>query len=583
MHAGGRKLPRHIVAAGFQLRLVERGVRRAGLQGRVRGFGHQRPHVAKADMAEQVHEVARPGERGIGIFRAVLHEEHHRRLQVLRRRFQRVEKAVLQRLVLRVLLQEALHHLEESHGRLAALGGQFAAHEVKRLNAVRALVDHRDPGVAGELGHAPFLDIAVTAIDLLGLDGHGKALVGQEALDHRRQQRDQALGLLVAQPVRAVDQVRAPQGEGAGAFDKAFLVHQHPADIGVHDQRIGIAARVLGAGHRAALQPVLGIGQRVLIGDLGLRIALQAHAQTRLVHHHEHRPHPLVEIAHKVAGRAVIVHHAGGVAVDAHLFFDLADRDAVALAQRAVLFHEELGHDEERDALRALATAGRLGQHQMDDVLGQVVIARRDKDLLAGDLVAAVVLRFGLGADETQIGATMRLGQVHRAGPFQAGHLRQIGLLLFIGASGEDRVDRAVGQALIHVEGHVRGHEQLAHAGGKDIGQVLTAIFLGQVEPVPAAFADLRECVLEARGGVDHAVFQPAALGVADGVERRQHALGQLAGFFEDRRGEIGFELVITRDPGRGGVEDLVQQELHVLDGRGIGRHRSLLWGWGAA
>ena len=54
----------------------------------------------------------------------------------------------------------------------------------------------------------------------------------------------------------------------------------------------------------------------------------------------------------------------------------------------------------------------------MDDVLGQVVLAGGDENLGAGDFVGAVRLRDGAGADKTEIGAALRLGQVHRAGPF---------------------------------------------------------------------------------------------------------------------------------------------------------------------
>ena len=57
------------------------------------------------------------------------------------------------------------------------------------------------------------------------------------------------------------------------------------------------------------------------------------------------------------------------------------------------------------------------GQHQMDDVLGQIVLAGGDPDLGAGDLVAAVGLRHGVGAHQAEIGAALRLGQVHGAGP----------------------------------------------------------------------------------------------------------------------------------------------------------------------
>ena len=63
---------------------------------------------------------------------------------------------------------------------------------------------------------------------------------------------------------------------------------------------------------------------------------------------------------------------------------------ALRAPERAVVVHQNLGHDEQRDALGAGRRAFDAGQHQMDDVFRQVVLAGRDEDLLAGDGVAAV-------------------------------------------------------------------------------------------------------------------------------------------------------------------------------------------------
>ena len=61
----------------------------------------------------------------------------------------------------------------------------------------------------------------------------------------------------------------------------------------------GLSA-TFGAGQRAALQAFLRIGDGVLVGDLGLRQALDADRQPGLVHHHEHG----VEAAILLADRA---------------------------------------------------------------------------------------------------------------------------------------------------------------------------------------------------------------------------------------------------------------------------------------
>jgi hypothetical protein len=73
---------------------------------------------------------------------------------------------------------------------------------------------------------------------------------------------------------------------------------------------------------------------------------------------------------------------------------------------------------------------------------------------------------------------------------------------------GDDRRGRAMGQALVHGEGLVGGREHLAHGGVHQVGQALTAEFLGHVDGGPAAFLHLVEGGLEARGRVDDAVFQ---------------------------------------------------------------------------
>ena len=240
-------------------------------------------------------------------------------------------------------------------------------------------------------------------------------------------------------------------------------------------------SRSLGA-QRPALPPVLRVGDRVLIGDLALGEALEADAEPGRVHHDEHRREALFRLADQPAGRLVIIEQAGRIAVNAHLLLDRAAEDAVARAQRAVLVDQEFGDDEQRDALHIVGRAGDLGEDEVDDVLGEVVLARGDEDLGAADLVAAVGLRLGLGLEQAEIGAAMRLGQVHRAGPFARDHVGHVGPLLLVRALDQDRGDRALGQAVIHFERLVGGEQIFADRGRDDHRQALPAIFLGRRE-----------------------------------------------------------------------------------------------------
>ena len=107
-----------------------------------------------------------------------------------------------------------------------------------------------------------------------------------------------------------------------------------------------------------------------------------------------------------------------------HLVFNPADGDAVnVLGRYTILINFLLWDQEERDATSASRGIGQTSKHAVDDVVGHVMLAARDEDLGAGYLVSAVVLWNGFGRDLRKIGAALRLGQAHGAGPFARHHL----------------------------------------------------------------------------------------------------------------------------------------------------------------
>src|SRR6202022_3420729 len=130
----------------------------------------------------------------------------------------------------------------------------------------------------------------------------------------------------------------------------------------------------------------------VWVGAFALPQPLHRHAKPRLVHHHEHALHALVFLADQPAGGAVVIHHAGGIAVDAHLVFDRTAGHAVARTQRPIGIDQNLRHHEQRYALDTGRRALDSGQHQMDDIVSEVVLAGGDENLGASNLVAAVGL-----------------------------------------------------------------------------------------------------------------------------------------------------------------------------------------------
>ncbi|MNR20104.1 hypothetical protein D3C85_1369320 [compost metagenome] len=89
----------------------------------------------------------------------------------------------------------------------------------------------------------------------------------------------------------------------------------------------------------------------------------------------------------------------------------------------------------------------------MDDVLGQVVLTRGNEDFAATNLIGTVSLRFSLGANQPQVGAGVRLGQAHGAGPDTGIHVRQKTLFERLTGVVEDRQASSGSQHRVQSEG----------------------------------------------------------------------------------------------------------------------------------
>ena len=78
-----------------------------------------------------------------------------------------------------------------------------------------------------------------------------------------------------------------------------------------------------------------------------------------------------------------MAHDTGGVAVNSHLLFKAVAIDAVPLARLAVGVGQELRDDEQGNTANPLRRALDAGQDQVDNVLGEVVLAAGNPDLRA--------------------------------------------------------------------------------------------------------------------------------------------------------------------------------------------------------
>ena len=256
----------------------------------------------------------------------------------------------------------------------------------------------------------------------------------------------------------------------------------------MHDDRIGCLVLRNRSSRCAALDTLAGILDGALIGALASRQALNTDAQTLVVHHGEHRCEALVRLADHPADGTVEVHHAGRRRLDTHLVLDRTTGQRVALTQGAVVVDHDLRHQEQRDAAGASWRIRQLGQHQVDDILGQVVLTASDEDFGTADLVGTIGLRLGLGADDAQVGTGMRFGQTHGAGPDTGIHVRQVLLLELLACVGVDRQAGAGRQHRIEAEGQAGGVHHLLNLSRDDLGHTHPAERRIATDTDPAAF-----------------------------------------------------------------------------------------------
>ncbi len=356
-----------------------------------------------------------------------------------------------------VLGDELLHQLAEFAQLGATVHQHLATEQIQRLDGVGSLVNHVDARIAQQLFDAPLVHVAVPAEYLQALRDAVECVVAQEGLGHRRHQGQHVGGNFARRRIRVVvllvDHQGQPVGKCATAFGPSARGQQRAAHVGMHDDRVGRPFGLSAPRQAATLHPVLGVGGRILIGRLGQAQALHAHREARTVHHHEHRIQAPVRLPDQPAGGCLEHHLAGRVGVNAHLVLDAPAIHAVARADAGrgtFAFGKVLGYQEQRNALGAGGRIGQPRQNQVHDVVGQVVLAGRNEDLLAGDPVAAVGLRFGPRAQQAQIGAAMRLGQAHGAGPVGRHQLGQIDRLLLGRAVGPQALVGALGQSRVH-------------------------------------------------------------------------------------------------------------------------------------
>src|SRR5713101_1723946 len=138
-----------------------------------------------------------------------------------------------------------------------------------------------------------------------------------------------------------------------------------------------------------------------------------------------------------------------------------------------------------------------------------------------------------LGANERQIGARLRLGEVHRAGPAARYHLRQVLLLLLLGAAQDQGLDRTRGEHRDEGEREIRRLPHLDDRRRDDFRQSLPAVLGGRLQRVPTRLDEQPVRLLEALGSGDLALVPVRALLIGRFVERRKDLVCELSALLE--------------------------------------------------
>ena len=220
-----------------------------------------------------------------------------------------------------------------------------------------------------------------------------------------------------------------PANKGKAAHGLHLSPHhrQQPQHIRMMGNR-----RTGGAVKRCALNPGLGIINRLLIAAFSHRQPLQTNREAGMVHHAEHNRQAFIFFADQIADRAArlaILHNSGRRGLDAQLFFDRQAAHIIARPEAAICIDKKLRHNKDRNTLHPFRRVRGARQNQMNDVFGHIMFTIGDVDFLACDEIMIVVFHRTC-FDRRQICAGLWFSQIHGPGPAPLYHRRQKALFL---------------------------------------------------------------------------------------------------------------------------------------------------------
>ena len=257
---------------------------------------------------------------------------------------------------------------------------------------------------------------------------------------------------------------------------------------------------------------------------------------------------------------------------------DAAGVDAVARAEFAVFADQEFRHHEEihggKIVVNLAVGVRNFGDHHMDDVVGEVLIAAGNEDFGAGDAIGAVGLFHRAGLHQAQIGAATGFRQAHGAGPFARDHFGNQMLPHPVRPGGDQRAIGGGSEAGIHRQRLVGGHRHFAHRHAHHHRHVRAAMLSGGREAAPTAFAIGAISFLEALGRAHHAILEVTTFFVPGLVDGLQDLLAEFPRIGENVVDQLGREVAELRQVTMlFRFQEFMNQKAVILDRRMIDWH----------
>ena len=223
------------------------------------------------------------------------------------------------------------------------------------------------------------------------------------------------------------------------------------------------------------------------------------------------------------------------------------------------------GHHEQGDPPGAGRGVFASGQHQVDDVIGDVLVPAADENFGAGQTVGAVRILYGPGLEVSQIGPGFRFGQCHGTAPLTGVEFFKIQALLGVISEPLQDLTGPVVEARHHHQGHVGAEQIVLGHDVEAVGHALPAPLRVLARGKPAAFFQKIPGPLERFRHPDPAVFIPAPFGVTGLHDGEQLFDRQGTGLGHDHVHHFFVELGICFMGAQAGdIKLLMEHKIHI-------------------